>query len=161
MVVLSLDGAAIDDGEIVPFEDVDGLVASFTGLFGIAPDESMVEGAYGSAYTAYDWASVRVLVADTRATVTVSAKAPGVAFITEQGIALGSTRAEALAAGAVDDWDENGDGTADYLRIGMREVPGTQSLSTPGAVGVEYLTLKITDDTVTSVSSGGNDFSDI
>lgn len=160
-VVISLDGASVDGGALVPFGDVDGLVAAFTDLFGTAPDESTVDGPYDSAYTAYEWASVRVLVADARATVTVSAEAPGVAFTTEQGITLGSVRAEALAAGAEDDWDENGDGIADYLRIGMREVPGTQSLTTPGAVGIEYLTLKITDDVVSSISTGGNDFSDI
>src|SRR5690349_6229879 len=78
VVVLSLDGATIDGGSLVSFDDVDGVVSSFTDVFGTAPDESPVDGPYGSVWTAYDWATVRALVIDTRATVSVSADSPGV-----------------------------------------------------------------------------------
>ncbi len=66
-----------------------------------------------------------------------------------------------MDAGAVDGWDEDGDGVADYLSIGVREVSGTSSLVKPGEVGVEYVDLKMTGDIVSRLSTGGNDYSDI
>lgn len=161
VALITLDGTSVDGAPLVAYDDPDALIDTLSDLLGSAPEESQVEGPYSTVWTAYDWATVRALLTGTRITLTVSGDAPGVVFTTEQGIGIGSTRAEAMAAGAEDEWDEDGDGIADYLKLGMREAPGTQSLSNPGAVGVEFLTLKVTDDVITSVSSGGNDFSDI
>ncbi|EQM73104.1 hypothetical protein L687_07455 [Microbacterium maritypicum MF109] len=161
VVEISVDGLSVDDGAVIAYDDPDGAVAALTDAFGSAPTEGTVEGPYGAVYSGYDWQGTKATVRETRIDLVVSADAPGVIFRTPEGIGIGSTRAEAMAAGAVDGWDEDGDGVADYLSIGVREVPGTSSLVNPGEVGVEYIDLKITGDVVTRLSSGGNDFSDI
>ncbi|WEK61457.1 MAG: hypothetical protein P0Y60_01460 [Candidatus Microbacterium colombiense] len=160
-VEVSVEGLAIDGGAVIGYADSDAAIAALTDAFGSAPTEGSVEGPYGSVYAGFDWDGTKATVGETRFDVVVSADAPGVTFLTPEGLGIGSTRADAVAAGAEDEWDEDGDGTADYLKIGMREVPDTVSLVHPGEVGVEYITLQITDDVITRISSGGNDFSDI
>ncbi|MGH3691491.1 MAG: hypothetical protein ACRDT7_15175 [Microbacterium sp.] len=161
VVEISVDGLSIDAGAVIAYDDADGAVAALSDAFGSAPTEGPVEGPYGAVYSGFDWEGTKATVRETRIDLVVSANAPGVIVRTPEGIGIGSTRAEAMAAGAVDGWDEDGDGVADYLSIGVREVPGTSSLVNPGEVGVEYIDLKIIDDVVTRLSSGGNDFSDI
>ncbi|MFJ6533239.1 hypothetical protein [Microbacterium sp. NPDC091662] len=161
VVEISVDGLSVDDGAVVAYDDPDGAVNALTDAFGSAPTEGPVEGPYGAVYSGYDWQGTKATVRETRIDLVVSTDAPGVIFRTPEGIGIGSTRAEAMAAGAADGWDEDGDGVADYLSIGVREVPGTSSLVNPGEVGVEYIDLKITGDVVSRLSTGGNDFSDI
>lgn len=161
IVEISVDGLSIDDGPVITYRDPDGAVSLLTDALGSAPVEMAVEGPYGSESTRYEWGGTWMLVTQDYFWVNVTADAPATAFRTPEGIGLGSTRAEALAAGAAAGWDENGDGKADYLSIGMREVPGTSSLVHPGEVGVEYIDLQITDDVVTQLRSGANDFSDL
>jgi len=161
VVEISVDGLSIDEGPVIGYDDPNGVVAALTDAFGSAPTEGPVEGPYDSVYDGFEWTGTKATAYETRITLVVSADAPGVIFRTPEGLGLGSTRAEAIAAGAEDEWDEDGDGVSDLLKIGMREVPGTSSLVNPGEVGVEYITLKVTDDVVTRISSGGNDFSDI
>lgn len=161
IVEISVDGLSIDGGPVIGYDASDEAIAALTDAFGSAPTEGPVEGPYGSVYDGFDWEGTKATVRETRVDLVVSEDASGVIFRTPEGIGIGSTRAETMAAGAEDGWDEDGDGIADYLSIGMREVPGTSSLVHPGEVGVEYIDLKITDDVVTRLSSGGNDFSDI
>jgi hypothetical protein len=40
-------------------------------------------------------------------------------------------------------------------------VPGTTSLSNPGAVGIEYVLLIVEDDVVVQIQVPANDFSDL
>jgi ABC-type amino acid transport substrate-binding protein len=161
VVQISVDGVSVDGAPAVAYRDTDGMIAALTDVFGAAPTEGTVDGPYSVVYSGFDWDGAKATADETSVWVEISADAPGVTFRTPEGIGIGSTRAEAMAAGAEDEWDEDGDGIADYLMIGMREVPNTVSLTHPGEVGVEYITLKITDDTVTRLNSGGNDFSDI
>lgn len=160
-VEISVDGISVDGAPVVSYRDPDGMVTALTDLFGAAPAESPVDGPYSVVYAGFEWEGASATADETLVWVNISADAPGVTFRTPEGIGIGSTRAEAMAAGAEDEWDEDGDGIADYLMIGMREVPDTVSLRHPGEAGVEYIVLDITDDTVTRLSSGGNDFSDI
>ncbi|WP_226533906.1 hypothetical protein [Microbacterium paraoxydans] len=161
VVEISVEGLSIDEGPVIAYDDPDGVVAALTDAFGSAPTEEPVEGPYDSVYDGFEWDGTKATADETRVNLIVSADGPGVIFRTPEGIGIGSTRADAIAAGAEDEWDEDGDGVADYLKIGMREVPGTSSLVNPGEVGVEYILLTISDDVVTLISSGGNDFSDI
>ncbi|WP_282847706.1 hypothetical protein [Microbacterium oxydans] len=161
VVVISVDGLSVDDGAVIAYDDPDGAVAALTDVFGSAPEEAPVEGPYDSVFTGFEWDGTNAIDYGTWIDVAVSADASGVIFRTPEGVGIGATRADALAAGAVDGWDEDGDGVADYLSIGVREVPGTSSLANPGQPGVEYISLKIVDDVVTRLSSGGNDYSDI
>jgi len=161
VIEISVDGFSVDDGPLVTLHDPDGAVAALTDAFGSGPTEGPVEGPYDTVYSGYEWPGTKATVRETRIDLVVTEDAPGVTFRTPEGIGIGSTRAEAMAAGAVDGWDEDGDGIADYLSIGVQEVPGTSSLVNPGQVGVEYIDLKITGDVVTRLTTGGNDYSDI
>ena len=158
VVEIPVDGLSIDDGPVLAYDDADGALAALTDAFGAAPTEAPVKSPYGAVYAGYDWPGTKATVRDTRIDLVVSADAPGVIVRAPEGIGIGSTRAEAMA---VDGWDEDGDGVADYLSIGVREVPGTSSLVNPGEVGVEYVDLTMTGDIVSRLSTGGNDFSDI
>jgi hypothetical protein len=162
IVRVTLDGLSLGDGSTVAYDVPNEVIAALTDALDSSPIEESVEGVYGSIHTTFTWGGVRATVWDPQSlTLKVAAVTPGTTFTTEEGIALGSTRAEAMAAGAEDLWDQDGDGVADLLMLGMREVPGTSSLVNPGQVGVEYLTLTVVGDVVTAIDSQGNDFSDI
>ncbi|WP_149083970.1 MULTISPECIES: hypothetical protein [Microbacterium] len=161
IVVISVDGIAVDGGPLVPFEERELVIDALSDAIGVAPEEEPLEGPYGGEYTAYVWEGLRATDDNSRIAVSVTADAPSVTFTTPEGIGLGATRDEARSAGAEDEWDEDGDGIADYLKIGMREVAGTRSLAHPEEVGVEYVLLVLTEDVVTGIQSGANDYSDI
>ncbi|MHC9045474.1 hypothetical protein ACYX8G_12870 [Microbacterium saperdae] len=161
IIEVSVDGLSIDGGAAITYRDPDGAVALLTDAYGSAPEEGTVDAPYGGVNSRFDWGGAWLIVDQDLLWVQISADAPGAMFRTPEGIGIGSTRAEAMAAGAADVWDEDGDGVADYLSIGMREVPDTQSLVHPGEVGVEYIELQITGDVVTGLRGVGNDFTDI
>ncbi|WP_243227457.1 hypothetical protein [Microbacterium sp. CIAB417] len=85
----------------------------------------------------------------------------GVPVATQEGISVGSTRAEAMDAGARDGYDQNGDGIADWLDLGSVEISGTQSLVNPGSVGIQFVMLGLDGDTVRELQAPANDFSDL
>lgn len=160
-VALSVDGIRIDGGELLPRNAPDQTLSALEELLEERPEREQPDGAYDIVF--YRWGSLSASVSS-GSTVSLSfgpSEVPGLTVVLESGVGLGSTRDEAMATGAVPGWDEDGDGVADYLSIERREVPGTNSLSRPGEVGVEYIELKIVDDIVTGVGNGGNDFSDL
>jgi hypothetical protein len=134
-------------------------------LAGEAPAVSDIEDPWGngtSVGTRFDWEGISVSLFDGFASVWVRSPRVGEARVqTAEGVAVGSTRAQALAAGAWDSWDEEGDGVAEWLGIGSREAPGTSSLRDPGSVGIEYVLLKVEGDVVTEIQAPANDFSDL
>ncbi len=158
-IEISVDGVSVDGGDVAPYDDADAVVQALTDALG-APTETTVDAPYGGSYPAYDWEGLRATDRESRIDLRATANQATASFITVEGVGIGSTRAEAMAAGAEDEWDDDGDGIADYLKVGMREVPGTTSLVT-GQVGMEYVSLTITDDVVTAIMSGANDFSDL
>lgn len=85
----------------------------------------------------------------------------GVPVATQEGIAVGSSRTEAMDAGARDGFDEDGDGVADWLDLGSVEISGTQSLTNPGSVGIQFVRLGLDGDTVRELQAPADDFSDL
>lgn len=85
----------------------------------------------------------------------------GVPVATQEGIAVGSSRTEAMDAGARDGFDEDGDGIADWLDLGSVEISGTQSLTNPGSVGIQFVRLGLDGDTVRELQAPADDFSDL
>jgi hypothetical protein len=159
-VVLSLDGASTSDGVELPYA-IDDLDAWSTALGSEPTQTSPIDGPYGPLpeLTKLEWSGLRLTVPnDGSATpgrfFVSSPSVSGHPLRTADGIGVGSTRDEALAAGAVEGFD------ATELRLGAREVPGTQSLSRPGEVGREWIMLVLEGDAVVSMQPG-NDFSDI
>jgi len=85
----------------------------------------------------------------------------GVPVATQEGIAVGSSRTEAMDAGARDGFDEDSDGIADWLDLGSVEISGTQSLTNPGSVGIQFVRLGLDGDTVRELQAPADDFSDL
>lgn len=160
-VAVSVDGITVDGGALLSNQAPEDTLAALEQLFGARPESEQPDPAYDIVF--YDWGpvSASVLSGSTVSLTFTDSDVPGLTVILADGIGLGSTRDEAMAAGAEPVWDEDGDGKADYLSIEPREVPGTVSLSSPGEVGVEFIQLKITDDVVTELSNGADDFSDL
>lgn len=160
VVTLSLDGASSADGSTLAYSI--GAVDAWTEALGTAPASSPVEGPYGGtlAYTSLDWSGLKLTVPDDGSTngARVFVSTPTVAghpIVTTGGIGVGSTRAEALAAGAVEGFD------ATELRLDVRDVPGTTSLQRAGEIGRQYVMLVLEGDSVAAMHLPADDFSDI
>jgi hypothetical protein len=166
-VVLSMETFVYTrDGvtETISLDDGARILAALEEITGHVPTPVELDEWHSRGLVEYEWPHVRVLMSaedQSRVWITVSApEIDGVPFRTVEGIAVGSTRADAVAAGASDLWDEDGDGIADHLQLGRHEVPGTTSLVT-GEVGILFVELAVEDDVVSRISAPMNDFSDI
>lgn len=113
----------------------------------------------------FDWGPIMVSASPSGqapASIRVSADTVGTAQVeTVSGLTVGSTRTDAVGAGAWDEWDADQDGVADYLAIDPVEVDGTQSLVTPGEVGRQYITIEMDGNAVSGFQAPGNDFGDL
>ncbi len=151
--------------DTLSYDDGSGIVDLLSGLSGSEPAVTDIEDPWGNGTvvgSSYEWEGIVVSVYNGRAGVAISVPEVGDTKVqTPEGISVGSTRAEAMAAGAWTVWDQDGNGNANYLGIGSREVPDTRSLSNPGSVGIEYLMLVLADDAVGAIHVPANDFSDI
>ena len=167
-LVVGIDGITYEhDGQTqdYPFEsDGEYLLALVEELTGEPRQGVPIEGPYGSDWgTGYEWDEMSVIVHNEENTsVRVSSPTVGeVPITTTEGLSVGSSRDEVVAAGGRDGWDEDQDGVADYMDLGEQEVPGTQSLARPGEVGILFVLVELDDDTVVEIQSPANDFSDI
>ncbi|MFE7843588.1 hypothetical protein ACFUTX_00180 [Microbacterium sp. NPDC057407] len=172
-LTIGIDGITYDhDGVTEDFlfegaSEAEDLLAAVEEITGQPRAGEEIEGPYGGFWgTGYSWDGIRVVVtgenADRVSVAVTAAAIGGVPVVTEDGaLSIGSARADAVAAGARDGWDADGDRVADELAIGELEVPGTNSLVNPGEVGTMFVVLRMTGDTVSEIQSPGNDFSDI
>lgn len=169
-LTITLDGIVHshdDNHELVPLSDGQGLLALFQKLTGVMPAGVVLGSPYentGWQQTSYEWSAVRVVITPEGKASGIRILAPavnGVPIQTQEGISVGSKRAEVVAAHGWDIYDENGDGLAETIGLGSREVPGTQSLSHLGAVGIEYILLVMTGDAVEQILVPADDFSDV
>lgn len=161
MTSLTLGNRAItfvSDGqeETFIYEDAEALVVALDGILGGAP--AVTEDPNGYEVTYFDWDGIRVLKPmGAGATVSVSrASVGGVEIGTLEGVSVGTVRAAAEAAGAVD----VGEGD-DALGISIREVPSAQSLTRPGAVGLDFVRLRLADAAVTQLQAPAFDYGDL
>jgi hypothetical protein len=168
-LIVTLDAVEYrQDGrtEVVTFDEPGALVALIEQLAGQPPTEKDIEDPWGNGDvygTHFTWTSVSISSFDQGPT-TVTFLSPTLGDVdvtTAEGIAVGATREEVIAAGGWGEWDGDGDGLADSIKLGMREVPETNSLSRPGEVGAEFINLSLSGDTVDRISSPSNDFSDL
>ncbi|GAA5150660.1 hypothetical protein GCM10025768_15980 [Microbacterium pseudoresistens] len=157
--VITLDALEVD-GTAIAYTDHEGVIAALGDLLGSVPAPTEPDG---MGFPFYDWGSVRLTVPqEGPASVWIGGETDDVRFSTAQGIALGASRADALAAGAQEiGLDEDGDGIGDYLAVDIEEVPNTTSLVHPGQVGVRYVMLAIDADVVTKIFSNANDYADL
>ncbi|KTR88556.1 hypothetical protein NS220_16230 [Microbacterium testaceum] len=159
VIVLTLDHATVEGGTAQdPLDYRATAVDDWRSALGGDPTTSNVLAPTGwdTGVVAHEWPGLRFLTPpDGPGWLSVTAaEVNGHPVRTAQGIGVGSTRAEALAAGAVA-------GYGDELRLDVREVPGTSSLQESGRVGKEFISLEMSGDTVASVHVPANDFSDL
>jgi len=160
VLILTLDGASIAAGSTLDYSIT--AVDAWSAALGVAPSRSAVQGPYGEAgtFTALEWPGFTLTVPDDGSTrgASVRVSTPTVAahpVVTSGGIGVGSTRAEAVAAGATEGFDSS------ELRMDTRDAPGTQSSQRPGEVGREYVKLVLDGDSVVQIILPANDFGDI
>jgi len=160
VLIVQLDRASIAAGSTLEYSIT--AVDAWTAALGVAPTRSTVEGPSGgsSELTALEWPGLTLTVPNDGSTrgAEVRVSTPTVAghpVVTSGGIGVGSTRAEAVAAGATEGFDPS------ELRLDTRDAPGTQSLQRPGEVGRQYVMLVLEGDSVVQIVLPGNDFSDI
>jgi hypothetical protein len=161
-LMVTLEGLTVTgaDEDTAAYSDPAALVALVERLVGAAPDVERDED-YGVTF--YDWPGIRVLAPDGGpAAVAISSRdIAGIVVTTADGLTVGTTRDEALSAGAWESADADGDGAADFLGIDDREVDGTVSLTHPDRTGIQFVLLRTDDGVITQIQSPSNDFADV
>jgi hypothetical protein len=161
-LVISLDAVSAeytDHVDSIDYGDAAGARALIESIAG----SPAVNDVPQKGFTDYEWDGVRLTTNQAgQFRIIVSASSIGAVPVqTAEGITVGSSRDESVTAGAEDGYDGNGDGVADSLRLGAREVPGTVALGSTESVGVEYVELRMDGDAVTQLVSPANDYSDV
>lgn len=160
-LIVTLDDATLQGGA-TPLPYARGAKDAWTAALGSEPTESPSEVVHGYDFqqTIWKWPGLQLNLPNdgsangSRVSVSAATVA-GHPVRTTQGIGVGSTRAEALAAGAVDGFDST------ELRLDVRDAPGTNSLQRPGEVGRQFISLILEGDTVVSMHLPADDFSDL
>ncbi|MBB2976278.1 hypothetical protein FHX49_001852 [Microbacterium endophyticum] len=152
--VQAADGSTISS---TPLSDGIGTLDFLTGVFGAEP--SAEESELGYPTTTYAWGDVSIVVVDDGpASVSFATdSADGLSLATTGGVHVGSSVAEAQAAGAL--FPDSG--LTDVMRLDITEAPGTTSLENDGATGIDFIMLVIENDVVARISSPSNDYGDL
>jgi hypothetical protein len=161
-VVYEHDGRA-DEVFLMDGEAVVALLEQIAGEAIVEEFDGPYDSEGGSRYV-WDGVSIAVWSYDSRGVLNIDGPTVGgIPVATAEGISVGSTRDEALAAEAFElcEYDGDGDGKPDSLAMHPEEVPDALSLCRPDAVGIEYVELGFAGDLVTRLSAPSNDFSDI
>ncbi len=165
-LVLSLDGVTVsmaDGSESIDLSQGDAMIALLTDVAGAEPTIERLPPWEGMdlRLTRYSWDGLWLTQHDDGAVMGLSATGPtlnGVPVTTAEGIGVGASKADLLAAGA---WSQSQDGSEELFGLGSREVPGTNSLARPGSVGIEYMLVIVEGDQVVQLRAPANDYADI
>lgn len=151
--------------ETISYDQPAALKDLLTEVSGSAPAETALETSpgYASGMIRYDYGGILLVTGEQGpARIHVeTAEFHGIPVTTADGIGVGSARSDVMSAGAREGFDENGDGIADWLNLGSVEVPGTQSLTTPGTTGVQFVLIGLDGDVVQKMIVPSDDFSDL
>lgn len=169
VLTVGVDGLTLTrDGEqlVAPYADAAAVLDLLALVAGPVPEGVPVEPFDGIDLeeTRYEWGSIVVWAGNdgTRSRLRIAAAQIGETLVvTTGGIGVGSSRADALAAGAFDDYDGDGDGVPESMGIDDRAVADTQSLTRPGQAGRAYVSLSMNGETVDAISAPDNDFGDL
>lgn len=142
------------------------MIAAMTSLTGSSPTIEVLERyqGWGPEITRYQFDGIAVLsqTGTDFATVSItSATIGGSSVRTLGGIGIGSSLSDVIADGGVGEWDSDGDGDPNYYILDPVDVPGTESLTHPGQVGISFVLVRIDNDVVTEMQAPGNDFTDL
>lgn len=165
-LVISLDEISVmnndgSTGDSAPFSDGSAVLALLSRVLGSTPSPAR-DDAFGS--TRYDWGGLLMYSTDFDGTASVVFTAPelgGLALRTVEGIELGSTLAEVKAvASPGTEYAPAGRSDA-YYGLEARVHPGTDSLTFPGRVGMDYIGVALKDGVVISLAAPGGDWQDV
>jgi len=163
-IVMTLDELRLVDTEDAVLETVSVRDGDVTGFLADALGEpATVSTDEGYGFEFHDWPGIRVIpLADGRGgwVAFTAAEANGLALRTEEGLMVGATREQAIAAGAVEGFVDDDSGY-DILQLDTRDEPGTESLERPGETGVVYVAIIVENGVVSQIGVPGNDFSDL
>lgn len=167
-IILTLDGVVHSRNgteTIAPLDDPEAVIALFTRLVGSDAVVEELENPPGYEFdlTRYDWGQVSMLAdsEEVSSIAVLSSSLDDLPISATGRIAVGSTVDDLREVDAQDVYDSDGDGVADQIGFAPRDVPGTQSLVDPDAVGSEFFLALVEDDRVVEIQFPGNDFSDI
>lgn len=169
-LVVAIDGITyVDESgtQTAAYDDGDAVLALLESATGDLPDPEPVEGmpGYESERERYSWdglwVSVDVNLDGSLSLAVTGAEVDGIPVATEEGLSVGSTRQELMDADAWTLTDQEDAATAEYLGVGGEEVPGTQSLSRPGQVGILFVLHHLDGDVVKQIQVPADDFSDL
>ncbi|MGO4487858.1 hypothetical protein [Microbacterium sp. 2RAF4] len=169
-IVVSLDSIAVTDEtgtRDAALDDTEAVLDLLEETTGELPEPEKVETfpGYDFSFVNYIWDGLRVFTdTEHEGPASVALTGPslgGVPITTAEGLAVGSTRAELLDAGAWALDDTEDPATAEFLGLGGREAPGTESLSHPGSTGIVYTLFWFDGDTVKQIQVPSNDYSDL
>ncbi|MEP6477958.1 MAG: hypothetical protein ABJB03_01090 [Rhodoglobus sp.] len=165
VVVISLLGITVEDDagatvESATFDDEQAMLALVTELEGSEPTLTDLSG---KGLTLYDWPGLRLGIQfNSSWLLSEQADLGGLPLRTEEGIGVGSSRADVAALNPFDyGADADGDGVSDGFGLDPQTVPDTESLSLPGQVGTAFIGVGLQGDTVTTLRSPSGDYLDI
>jgi hypothetical protein len=157
-LIVSVEGIEVLDGagsvlDAAEFDDGAAVLEVLSATLGETPDPTSNPNL---STKTYDWRQIAITVVDGGpATMWIfSDEIAGIDVHTEEGIGIGSSKQEAIDAGAMPQ------AFPDQLRFQIREVPGTTSLETSG-IGVKFIWLLLTGEQVTRMIVPSNDYSDL
>jgi hypothetical protein len=165
-LVISLDAISVANGDgstgdSAPFSDGAATLALVSRVLGSTPTPDRDDD-FGSAR--YDWGGLMVYTTKSDGSASVVFSVPelgGVALRTAEGIEVGSTLAEVEAvASPGTEYAPAGRSDA-YYGLEARVHPGTDSLTFPGRVGMDYIGVSLTDGVVVSLDAPGGDWHDV
>ena len=165
-LVVSLDEISVTNsdgttGDSAQFSEGASVLALLSRATGSTPTPVHDEH-YG--FTSYDWGGLGMTVRDSDGTAWVKITAPashGIALQTSEGVHVGSTLAEVKAV-ASPDTEFSPPGTSDtYIGLQARPHPGTDSLTFPGQVGLDYIDVDLKDGIVTQLIAPSGNWQDV
>ena len=155
----------IHDGKSVtyPYAEPAHLVDFIAEITGLSPEGEDITDPWGNGDvwgTKYTWddISVSAMTYGPAGIRITAAEIGGIPVRTAQGIAVGSSIDDVVAAGGQETWN---DGASYYFSVDPQPVEGTQSLSRPGELGQAYVDITTVNDVVTAITAPANDYSDI
>ena len=165
-LVISLDAISVvntdgSTGDSAPFSSGSATLALLTHVLGNAPTKTR-DDHYG--FTSYDWGALSMSITDVDGSALLRTTAPeigGLALRTTEGIEVGSTLAEVKAV-ASPGTEFASSATSDvYFGLEARAHPGTESLTFPGRVGMDYVEVDLQGGVVVSLRTPFGDWQDV
>ncbi|OJU68345.1 MAG: hypothetical protein BGO04_06460 [Microbacterium sp. 70-38] len=158
--VVDADGNRLGSADLDEGDDIGALVRQVLG----APTSTSHDSTYGFDTTRWDGLALGTGAGSSDVEVHfLAAHSGAIALRSSDGVSVGMTRAQVIAAGATMDTSFTDDkNRLNELFVSQRKsVPGTTSLTHSGQTGSIFVEAVVTDGVVSTIVSPGNDFSDL